>query len=138
MMLLPFTLVPSFSTHTSDLNSVAFLTKWAAALAWSPSLFLIVKIPSIIALTPSSPIEHIRGKIYVLLPISGDEIGKFAQLLALPVGDQLDEHGQVHPGNHLDPSLLQEGEADVRRRSAEHVGQDDHPVAGVDLLERAL
>ena len=39
---------------------------------------------------------------------------------------QLDQHRQIHARHDLDATVFEKGQAEVRRRSAEHVGQDQH------------
>jgi hypothetical protein len=42
--------------------------------------------------------------------------------LLLAERGELDQHRQVHAGDHLDAVLVEERQRDVRGRAAEHVG----------------
>ena len=48
---------------------------------------------------------------------------------------ELHDHRQVDAGDDLDAVFLQKRKADVARRAAEHVGEDDDGI-GADALER--
>eukprot|EP01012_Entosiphon_sulcatum_P010621 TRINITY_DN16252_c1_g1_i2.p3 TRINITY_DN16252_c1_g1~~TRINITY_DN16252_c1_g1_i2.p3 ORF type:complete len:145 (-),score=12.56 TRINITY_DN16252_c1_g1_i2:165-599(-) len=44
---------------------------------------------------------------------------------------QLDQHRQIHPGDHLDAGA-EHGNGEIGRRSPEHVGENDDPLAAID------
>ena len=54
----------------------------------------------------------------------------------LPQAGQLDQHRQVDAGDHLEPIGLEKRHAEVRRRAAEHVGQQQHALFAADPLDR--
>ena len=56
-------------------------------------------------------------------------------LLVADAGE-LDQHRQVDAGDHLDGAAVHAGEGQVRGRAAEHVGEDDDALAGVDAARR--
>ena len=49
---------------------------------------------------------------------------------------ELHQHRHVDAGEHFDVGPAHAGDRQVRRRAAEHVGQDGDAVAGVDALDR--
>ena len=71
----------------------------------------------------------------ILLALVDDLFSHVLELVGPLEGDELDQHGQVDPGNDLDLVLLEEAETQVGGRPAEHVGEDDDPVLLVDPLE---
>ncbi len=46
---------------------------------------------------------------------------------------ELDQHRQVHAGHDLDARAIHRRDGEIGRRAAEHVGQDDHARARIDL-----
>ena len=48
---------------------------------------------------------------------------------------QLDEDRQVDAGDHFHVRLVHDGYGEVGGRAAEHVGEDDHPVAGIGAMD---
>src|SRR3954447_1678681 len=146
----------------SDLKRAAVCTSFAAARAWSPSLFLIsmsrwltkrsrhwsAGVPPALggrlgrrarrstaagedARAPSSRprsgrSQEIRCDADRFRAFFADHVRQRGDVfrVALHRGE-LHDHRQIHAGDDLHPSLFEEGKADVARRAAEHVGEDD-------------
>ncbi len=64
------------------------------------------------------------------LPRDRQQIRRAAQ------AGQLDQHRQVDAGDHLDAVVLEKRHAEVRRRAAEHVGQQQHALLAAHPLDR--
>ena len=79
--------------------------------------------------------EQGADEVDVLLALVDDLLGHVLEVVVALEGDELDEHGQVDPGDDLDVVLLEEAEAQVGGRAAEHVGEDDDAALLVDPLE---
>ena len=60
--------------------------------------------------------------------------GEQVRVIAQP--RQLDQHGQIDTGDHFD-ALTEKRQRQVRRRSAEHVGHDEHALPLFDAGNRA-
>jgi hypothetical protein len=48
---------------------------------------------------------------------------------------QLDEHRQIHSRDDLDTVAVEKRQPDVRRRAAEHVGQNEYALGALDLRD---
>ena len=59
-----------------------------------------------------------------------EQIGRAAQ------AGQLDQHRQVDAGDHLEAVGLEKRHPEVRRRAAEHVGQQQHAFLAAHPLDR--
>src|ERR1051325_6422303 len=119
----------------SDLNRAAVCTSFAAARACSPSLFLIST--SRVTITPARrPLrfsyggaffggEQVRGDADGLRAFLADHVRERGHVFPILLDHgELHDHGEVHAGHDLHAAEVEEGEADVARRAAEHVGED--------------
>ncbi|CCD03273.1 protein of unknown function (plasmid) [Azospirillum baldaniorum] len=147
MMDSPDTCVSPRRTSISASKVATSFTNFAAARACRPRWLLIVTVwqisgflsgfcPSIPGAPCAgafssgeligSPVRQQRGSdVDVLLTglaRGGHGVGQ--RFLAAHAG-QLDQHRQVHTGDHLDLRLVHDGDGEVGRGSAEHVGQHD-------------
>jgi len=57
---------------------------------------------------------------------------------ALAAGEHAQQHGERKPRDPSTPPVLEKPRDHVARRGAEDVGEYQHAVAGVELLEQAL
>src|SRR2546428_11131089 len=145
MMLRPFTTCPSLATVTSALKRLAVCTRSAAARAWSPRRWRSPRVAR--CWSVAAPIgvfaardggARRRGRPEDVLPPVAQDEARQAVGVHLPAHRaELDEDRHVDPGHHLGAGLARDREAQVGRRVAQHVGEDDRAGAAIDPGHRA-
>src|SRR6267142_2774025 len=128
MMLFALTRRPLRDSHTSAAKAPATSVSLAAARACKPSLFTISASVCAIADVGSEMDDPFASAAHRFFDERGQGL--------VAIGERADQHRQARPGEPLDPPGLQEPRGDVRRRRAEHVGQDQHPVSRVELAKQ--
>src|ERR1700682_546599 len=159
---LPSTSSSPFWILMSERKRAATCTSFAAARAWRPSLFLISRVRSIntpllrarsldtgglcdrasscdgslIPSVASCRRQQIGGHADGLGALLADDVRQAGHVRGIVLhGRELDDHREIHAGQDLHTTLLQEREADVAGGPAEHVGEDNHAVVGSDAVE---
>src|SRR5512146_197163 len=129
MMLLALTRRPLQLTHTSLLNCPATWVSLAEARAWSPSLLTI-------STSCCGIMNGQRRNAYY--PFTASAHGfcddGLERLVAVRQGP--DQHRQVDAGDSFDLAGYQQLGGDVGRGTAEHIGQDQHAVPGIQLPDQ--
>ena len=129
MMLLPSISRASRATRTCAWNRVARWTNFAAARACMPSWFTTVTLRDVMPaarLGSFSPRRKSDATQMALRPWSRISRATASRSDDRAQARQLDQHRQVDAGDDLEAVLLEKGHAQVRRRAAEHVGQQQH------------
>src|SRR5215472_8796012 len=132
------TVCPSLVTVMCEENRAAASTSLAEARACRPFLLMIFAVASRRnGASTSRPAHEIRG---TRAHIFAARVDRFLNGLVEPVlvahVHELDEAGQVGAREHLDLAALEEGEREIARRAAIHVGHDNHTFAEIDGFHR--
>src|SRR5437868_15089669 len=80
--------------------------------------------------------EYFTCQAYLLATVVSDALGKLSQAAGLILRRQFDDHRQVDAGHNLDLVLNEKSRRDVRRSSAEHIGQEHYTSSAIDSLDR--
>src|SRR3546814_10833044 len=161
MIELPGTRVSLFSSVTCASKLSASFTNLAAARTCSPFWLhtvttrrtgAAVAAPAAgfcilaVIVNPSALVcvQQLRGDVDVFAPGELRLGHRFRQSRRTAQAGQLDQHRQVDAGDDLDLAIVEHGDRKVRKRAAEHVGQQSDAVAfvgsrnGVDDVLPAL
>ena len=142
MMLLPSISRRSRATVTRASKRVARWTNFAAARACMPSWLTTVTCCDVIGRRPyPGPARPHRGRHASSSPRAAgrtrprsrcghDRASPWRRRAdpTTPQARQLDQHRQVDAGDHLESIGLEKRHAEVRRRAAEHVGEQQHAL----------
>src|SRR5580765_7511187 len=128
MMLLAFTRRPLRDSHTSAAKAPATSVSLAAARACRPSLFTISASVCAIADVGGEVDDAVAPAAHRLFDHRGERL--------VAVGERADEHRQARAGEAFDAPGRKKAGGDVRRRRAEHVGQDQDSLSGVELAKQ--
>src|SRR5258706_11118201 len=128
MMLFAFTRRPLRDSHTSAAKAPATSVSLAAARACKPSLLTISASVCAIADVGGEMDDAFAPAAHRFFDDRGERL--------VAIGQRADEHRQARAGEALDAPGFQEARGDVRRRRAEHVGQDQDPFSGVELAKQ--
>src|SRR5688572_1339558 len=129
MMLLALTRRPLRVTQTLALNWLATCVSLAEARACRPSLLMISTSRCSIVND-----ERRGGNAHDPVTAAAHGLGDDHLQRLVAVGEDADQHGQVHPRHALDLARDEKLGGDIGGRPAVHVGQDQHAVAFVELL----
>src|SRR5258706_10871527 len=128
MMLFAFTRRPLRDSHTSAAKAPATSVSLAAARACKPSLFTISASVCAIADVGGEMDDAFAPAAHRLFDDRGEGL--------VAVGQRADQHRQARAREALHAPGCKETRGDVRRRRAEHVGQDQHALSGVELAKQ--
>ena len=86
-----------------------------------------------VAVTQTSahlPLSIWLATLMYLRPASA-RVERLGHVVRLAHAGELDQHRQIYAGDHLDAAGLHHRDGQIGRCAAEHVGQDDHAIAGI-------
>src|SRR3989338_7588027 len=139
MMLFPLTFREPLQTTISEMKRLAIFTNCAAALAWRPRSFVILKsLDASLGRSGTRPLEGFAREGDFFLAIVPDKGRDFGQRLFSLEVCKFDEHRQVDSRDDLDLPLLKKREAKIRGGAAEHVGEEQNPAFAVHLADCGL
>src|SRR3954453_22716327 len=137
MMEVPPTETPSFSTRTSAWKLPTSCTNLAEARACSPRWLTISNSrTSGVDMARLFSTEQLAGEVTVFAARRLCLVQRRRHVIAGAHARKLDQHGQVHAGDHFDLSRFHDRDREVRGRAAEHVGEDDDAGPGVGTRHR--
>src|SRR5262245_15556192 len=129
MMLLALTRRPLRVTQTLALNWPATCVSLADARACSPSLLMISTSRCSIVND-----ECRGGDAHDPVATAAHGLGDDNLQRLVAVGEDADQHGEVHARDAFDLAGDEQLGGDVGGRAAVHVGEDQHAIAFVELL----
>src|SRR6266581_8674689 len=121
---------PLRNSHTSAEKFPASCVSFAAARACSPSLLTIS--------TSVRGIAGVRIQVDHAVPPAAHRLVEHGGERFIAVGERADQHGETCPRQAFDLAGLEQARGDVRWRSAQNVGEHEHPVAAVELARELL
>src|SRR4051812_20229524 len=128
MMLFAFTRRPLRESQISLWNPLAMCVSLAAARACSPRRFTIAASRLGIQAPVGVHVHH-------ALRTPGERTLHRGIEHAIAAGEDPQEHRQRYARDTFDVVVLQQARYHVAGRRAEDIGEDEHAVAGVDVLE---